>query len=342
MTTLKALSLGNLIRSQIRPNDTLFTPLTTTSEDMKNIWQFLKTYEGMFINTPFGVNIDINDGLDGRSLYANHKAISGFLYDTNELRPKTISESLTELYRTIDVKILNSDVSTELAEIKDVIGLANFYDGMPSSDGSVDTRISDIIVMLDQLAADIFNRGTGIGDVQDDQIYSYNDDGKQTQADSIKDLLMKVIDAHGGLNKVNHEHITSRHVWGLSIPNDISVLGGTDVLTTVFATGNIFDEYVSAQRYYNPFSNDITIRSAALVVLENTLGSVASVTVYVNGAPTGLDIKLLSGNVGQFKNDLVDVVLGPDDYMQFKVSAGSIPSGYLKISNLSVIIEENN
>lgn len=342
MESLKALSLGNLIRSQIRPNDVLFTPLTTTSEDMKNIWNFLKAYEGMFVNTPFGLNIDINDGLDGRSLYANHKAISGFLYDPNGERPKTISESLTELYRAVDVKILDSDVLTELAEIKNVIGLDSFYDGMPSADGSVNDRISDIIVMLDQIAADVFNRGTGIGDIQDDQIYSYNDDGKQTQADSIKDLLIRVIDAHGGLNKVNHEHITSRHVWGLSIPNDISVPGGTDALTTVFATGNIFDEYVSAQKFYNPFDNDIVVKSTALVITENTLGSTASVTVYVNGAPTGLDIKILSGNVGQFKNDLVDITLGPDDYIQFKVSAGSVPSGYLKISNLSVIIEENN
>lgn len=342
MESLKALSLGNLIRSQIRPSDTLFTPLTTVSEDMKNMWAFLKNYEGMFVNTPFGFNIDINDGLDGRSLYVNHKAISGFLYDPNGERPKTISESLTELYRAIDVKILESDASTELAEIKDAVGLSSFYEGMPSADGSVNDRINDIIVMLDQIAADVFNRGTGIGDVQDSKIYSYNDDGKQTQADSIKDLLIRVIDAHGGLNEVNHEHITSRHVWGLSIPNDISVPGGTDALTTVFATGNIFEEYVSAQKFYNPFDNDIVIRSTAIVVSENTLSTTASITVYVNGAPTGLDIQLLSGNVGQMKNDLVDVTLGPDDYMQFKVSAGSLPSGYLKISNLSVIIEENN
>lgn len=342
MNTLKPLALGNLIRSQIRPNDILFTPMTTTSEDMKNIWNFLKHYEGMFINTLILDDIDINQGLDGRSLCGNQKAISGFLYDEVTKLPKTIAESLTELYKAIDVKILDSDLTTEIAEVKDVIGLSRFYDGMPSSDGSINNDLEHVGTMLNQLAADVFNRGTSIGDAQDDEVYNFNDDGKQTQGESIKDLLMRVVNAHSGLSKIDHSEVTVRHVWGLSLPSDLYIEGGDELFTTVFATGNIYDEYETAQRFYNPFSSNVTIKGLSIAVLENTLHVTSSVTLYVNGAPTSLDLKLLYGAVGQFKNGLINIVLGPNDYIQFGISAGQIPEGNLKISNLSVIIEENN
>lgn len=342
MESLKALTLGNYIRARIRPNDILFTPLTTTFQDSKNIWNYLKAYEGMFTKTPVLSNVIPNNGLDGRSLLVDMNASAGFLFNMNESRPKTISESIAELYRTIDVSILESSVATELASIKDVIGLSRFYENIPSSDQSVDHDLEIMNTKFTQLAADIFNRGTTIGDEQDESIYSYSKDGLQTQETSIKDLIDSLMAIHGGMNEVNHDSLKSHHVWATSLDTTEFVPGGTEVYTTVFASGNIYNDYAASQRFYNPFTRDVTITLSSVVVTENTLLNTTTAVVLINGAPSPLDIKILPGEIGQFKNDLVEQVLGPDDYVQFKIATGSSTTGQIKISNLSMIIEETN
>lgn len=342
MDSLKQLSLGGLIRSQVSPSSALFTPLTTISEDMKNIWRFLKDHEGLLTNTPKVALVSTESGLDGRTLYSDQNAISGFLFSTVANRPKTISESLSELYKTIDVSILESDYATELSDIKRAVGLSSFYTGVPSETGSVNDRINDINLSLSQLAADIFNRDSSIGDLPNEEAYNFLNDGKQTQETSIKDLLMSLVEVHGGIGNLTHEHVIAKHVWGVSISDDIMVMGNTIQRTTVFATGNIFEVGAAAQKYYNPFSKEVTITSLAITVTDNTLSVGSSVRLLVNGSPTGLALNLALGQSGRFKNALSRIVLQPDDYIQFEVHSGLIPSGHLKISNLSVIIEENN
>jgi len=342
MESLKALTLGNYIRSRIRPNNILFTPLTTTFQDSKNVWNYLKEYQGIFNKTPILPGITPNDGLDGRSLLVDMKAYTGFLFNIGEGRPKTISESISELYRTVDIKILDSSIQTELASIKNVVGLGRFYDNIPSSDSSVDHDIEVINTRLTQLAADIFNRGTTIGDEQDELLYSYNDSGLQTQAVTIKDLLGYLIDAHGGIDQINHDAIKSQHVWALSIDSTEYVPGGTEMYTTVFASGNIYNELINSQRFYNPFNKSVKIKLSSAVVTENTLVGTTTIVVLINGIPSTFDIKVLPGEMGQLKNDFVEETLQPNDYIQFKIATGSSPAGQIKISNLSIIIEETN
>jgi len=342
MESLKALTLGNYIRARVKPSDILFTPLTTTFQDSKNIWRYLKAYEGMFTKTPILDNVKPNDGLDGRSLLVDMKSAAGFLFNINESRPKTISESIAELYATVDISILDSTVATELASIKNVVGLSRFYDNIPSSNISVDYDLEIINTKLTQLAADIFNRGTTIGDEQDELLYSYNNDGLQTQAATIKDLIGYLMDAHGGIDEVNHDHITSQHVWATSIDNTEYVPGGTEMYTTVFASGNIYNDYINSQRFYNPFNKSVKIKLSSVVVTENSLLNTTTAVLLINGAPSTFDIKILPGEIGQFKNDLVVEDLEPNDYIQFKIATGSSPTGQIKISNLSMIIEETN
>ncbi|RLA68367.1 MAG: hypothetical protein DRQ78_00820 [Epsilonproteobacteria bacterium] len=342
MESLKALTLGNYIRSRVRPNDILFTPLTTTFQDSKNIWDYLRSYEGIFIKTPVLSGVTPNDGLDGRSLLVDMKAYTGFLFNIGANRPKTISESISELYRTIDVKILESSAATELADIKSTIGLGRFYENVPSSESSVDNDLEVINTKLLQIAADVFNRGTTIGDEQDQLMYSYDDNGLQTQATSIKDLIDSLMEIHGGMDQINHDGLKSHHTWASSMDNTQFVPGGTELYTTVFASGNIYNDYANAQRFYNPFNKDVKIVTSSVVVTENTLVNTTTVVVLIDGEPTSFDIKILPGEVGQLKNDLVEHILEPDNNVQFKIATGSSPTGQIKISNLSMIIEETN
>lgn len=340
MKSLKSLTLGNYIRAQVPTNNSLFTPLTSVFQDSQNMWSFLRDYEGIFKNTPVLDNVIPNLGLDGKSLLVDMNSTSGFLYQANENRPKTVLESIDELYRTVDTSILNSDVQTELSSVKNILGLARFYDNVPSSEESVDYDLGIINLKLSQLAGDIFNRNTSINATQDELIYSLNEDGLQTQATSIKDLIDLLIAEHGGLSKVNHEHVASNHVWATSIDDSVFIPGGTEKYTTVFATGNILTDFISSQKFYNPFNKDVKITLSSTVVTENTLLNTASVVLLLNGSPTAFDIKVLPGELGQFKNDLVEATLEPNDYIQFKISTGASTTGQIKISNLSIIIEE--
>lgn len=343
MKSLKTLSLGGYIRSQLPTNNELFSPMTTTYEDMKNIWNFLAAYEGMLKNTPETETVRPSNGLDGKSLFVDQNAISGFLYNSDQARPKTISEVASEVYRAIDIKLLSSDTATEIAAIKDAIGLSKFYDEVPSAESSTVADISSLDIKITQLAADIFNRETGIGDAQDTVLYNFDNAGKQTQENSIKDLVMLLIDAHGGLDSVDHTAVTASHVWGLSVPSSLSLIGLQEKFTTVFASGNtLFEDFADAQRFYNPFTKDVKIKTMSISVPENTLVTTTSVTLYVNGSPTGFDIKIPAGNTGQFNNSLQELTLEPNDYIQFKISTGSSPSEYIKVLNFSVIIEETN
>ncbi|RLA68383.1 MAG: hypothetical protein DRQ78_00735 [Epsilonproteobacteria bacterium] len=342
MESLKALTLGNYIRAMVRPSDQMFTPLTTTFQDSKNIWNYLKAYEGMLNKTPVLNNVTPNDGLDGRSLLVDMKASTGFLFNVNEDRPKTISESIAELYKTVDISILESTVQTELASIKDVVGLSRFYDSIPSSDQSIDHDLEIMNTKLTQLAADVFNRGTTIGDEQDELLYSYNNNGLQTQARTIKDLIDDLMNIHGGIDQINHDDLKSHHVWATSVDDTQFVPGGTELYTTVFASGNIYNDYATSQRFYNPFNKDVKMTLSSVVITENSLINTASAVVLVSGAPSSFDIKILPGEIGQFKNDLVEQILKPNDYIQFKIATGSSPTGQIKISNLSMIIEETN
>jgi len=260
----------------------------------------------------------------------------------NYSRTNTVAKSIAELYRTVDISILESSVATELADIKNVVGLSRFYDNIPSSSTSVDHDLEVVNTKLTQLAADIFNRGTTIGDEQDELLYSYNNDGLQTQETSIKYLINSLMEIHGGMSEVNHNSLKSPHVWATSLDNTLFVPGGTDVYTTVFASGNIYNDYINSQKFYNPFNKDVKIVTSSVVVTENTLVNTTTVVVLIDGEPTSFDIKILPGEVGQLKNDLVEHILEPDNNVQFKIATGSSPTGQIKISNLSMIIEETN
>ncbi|RLA68538.1 MAG: hypothetical protein DRQ78_00180 [Epsilonproteobacteria bacterium] len=342
MESLKALTLGNYIRLRVRPNDILFAPLTTTFQDCKNIWNFLNSYEGMFKNTPALENVVPNEGLDGRSILIDLKASTGFFFNTEEGRPKTISESISELYRTIDTKLLESSVETEISSIKNTIGLSRFYDDIPSSDGSIDSDLEVINTKFTQLAADIFNRGTSIGDEQDELQYSFNKDALQTQATSLKDLIEILNDLHGGHGNLSHDFIASQSAWATTIPLSESVGGGLVKYTTVFASTEVYSDNPEEQKFYNPFDKDVKIKKIMAVVTDNTLPNTSSIALLISGQPSRFEIKMVSGEKGHLKNDVVEEILKPDDYIQFKIATGSSPTGQINISNLSMIIEETN
>ena len=340
MKKLKTLKTGGLITSQISNSSSLFIPLTTVSEDLKNVYEFIKYYEGVFANTLEKEAVSIRNGIDGRNIFASKVTIDGFLYKTSANRPKTVSECLVELFKGISTDSNGVNVSAEIANIKNAVGLAHFHEGVPSSEESVDASLVIIENRLDQIAADIFNRGKSIGYELDNSAYAFNKDGKQTQSESIKDLLFKLLDAHGGISSIDHKNVKSSTVWAGQFSPAIEVIGGQKRFLTVFSNTSEASIVEENQRFYNPFLEKIKIKSGGVVIKENTLTGLSSVTLYINGNPTSIDMRVRPGEIGLYINDLSELELEPGDYVQFRVSTGSVPSGSITISNLSLTIQE--
>ena len=192
MKTIKPITLGNYIRKKVKPTNDLFDPLVTVLQDSKNTWIFLKEYEGLLSKTPSLEDIYPEDGLDGKSLLVDKDSEIGFLYNSQKGRPKSLSESITELYLTIDISILENSAATELATIKNVVGLSRFYTGGISAESSLDKDIERINSNLSQIAADVFNKDLSIGDPIDTGIFNYNNDGLQSQQKTIIDKIAEI------------------------------------------------------------------------------------------------------------------------------------------------------
>lgn len=340
MRRLNTLKLSGLIRSQINSGDALFTPMITVSEDLKNLYEFSKDFEGVFINSADSGSINIRNGLDGRNMFASKITVDGFLFNQGLQRPKTISECIVELYRGINTGSSGSSVSAELALIKNAIGLAHFHQGVSSSGNSIDSAIMGLEKQVDQLASDVFNRKRGLGHELDSGSYAFNLDGKQTQSKSIKDLLFEVVDLHGGLARLNHDDVTSTSIWA-SVFSPGAVISGSETgFMTVFSCKNEASSVDTEQRFYNPYTKPLLINSGSVVIEENSLVDISSITLTLNGLPSTIDIKIRPGEIGRYNNSLTPLVLLPGDYVQFIVKTGSVPSGAIKISNLSLIIQE--
>jgi hypothetical protein len=339
MARLAKIGLGNFIKSARRVGKTVDSEIDVVYSDLSNISNYLSAYSGFFEETYSDSTIDPNQGgINGENILISNTVSTGTFFNTTENRPKTLKEILTDINRTIDLSLGSSDVSTQLLEIKDTIGINIFDAGEESSPVSVDKRIEVLDSKLIQIAADCFNRGRTIGDELDTNIYQASGQGGQTQSNSLRDLIDKLLAAHGGLTDLGHDGIVQNIVWPLVLSSDEVISGGSERYAAPFGLG--YNEFASAQKFYNPMENPVKIDKLYVYLDENSLVDNLTVTVYKNGIPTDMILHIAGGKTGSAFHIENKVTVEPNSYIQFKITAGIVGTGTVHINNISLTLQE--
>ena len=338
MKKINNITSSILIRN-MESNDKLFPVFNSIYQDIKNIWSVLYEQNKLFLNTNNNDNL-ISNGIDGYTIYANKNSTDGFFYNSQNNKPKTISEVLLELYINMNSNINDNNIGTEISNIKNIIGLEKFINGATSSPDSLIYLIKIINKNLKQIITDVFNRNGKIGDEIDPSTYAFNGLGTQTQQYSIKDLLSKLINIHGKESELNHNNLVNRQSWNITLSDNNTINFNNKKYSTFFLNKeDIFSNDQNEFIFFNPYNNNIKIVGLSINIKVNTLNKNSSITVYKNNQPTLLNIDISNNYTGQIKKTIDDLFLEPNDYINFEINTKLCNIGHILINNISLIIE---
>lgn len=339
MQKLKQLGIGTYLKSARRAGDDLGTEFSIIHDDLQNLYSYTYQYSDLLEKTRGIGNVQpFTNGLDGENLFIDSQILSGNFYNYSLDRPKTISEAFTEIYNSIDVSLGSSDVSTEFLTVKDKIGQNLFDNQLESSDTSLDKQVENVNLRLSQLAADCFNRGTKIGDPQNLSQYSLGTDAIQTQEFSLRDLVEKLLEKHGGIHHLGHSDLGQKMVWSSVFSNTEIVNGGDTKYAAPFA--DAYKDFEDSDKFYNPLPNPVKLTRLYVYIDDNTLVDNTTVTVLKNGVPTEMELHVAGGTTGSSFYQELDVTLEPNSYVQFRTEAGSVPVGSVHLANISITLQE--
>lgn len=344
MAELKNLGLKNYMRTTSRIGGTIDAHIPVTYDDLNNIHSYLLERRGILENTPSYsvVNPQVN-GVDGANIVINKTVLEGKFYNVAQSRPKTLEELLVELYGTIDTSLATSSVSSEMLRIKNVIGINKFDDSEQSSDNSLHKGLDRLELKVKQLAADCFNREKEIGAQLDDASYSISGSETQTQEASLIDKINVILEAHGGIHEVNHNHLDDEMMMSSVFDKSSIIAGGTEVFAAPY--NNNYADFGQAPKFYNPMAVSIKLSRLFVVVSANTLVDNLTVTLYKDGQPTEMELFSAGGSTGQVLYADSEIVVEPGSFINIKVKAGEVGTGSIHLDNISIVskrIQEAN
>jgi len=184
-TTVRVVSPRNGISSTRELNAAIgsaFTSIRFLSSTLNDVANLLNTLPsgGRVIDQAVisGSPNPFTNGLDGANIYIDNFATvqlsNGEFYDNNAQRPLTIKEYVVSVKQGLNLRlsnlesdvayIRNRDATGLTQQQKDRIGLRIFDTTQTSSPTSLDGQINLLTQHLQQLAADVYNSGTVIGD----------------------------------------------------------------------------------------------------------------------------------------------------------------------------------
>ena len=183
------LASGSYLKASSRAGNDV-RDLNVLYNDIVNIHEFLREYKFLLGKTyNEGSVLPITHGLDAANLLIDSSILSGRFWNSTLSRPKTIAEAFIEIYGTIDTALANSFPITEIALVKNKVGINIFDSGETSAVDSVDARIVNLQSKLNQLAADCFSINRDIDDPLNASDYVLSTNGTQTQESSLRDLV---------------------------------------------------------------------------------------------------------------------------------------------------------
>lgn len=343
------MKLGNIALEQFintanRTGQDLGNEFLVINEDIKTIHNFLKYHEGLLTNTSDVTSVARISGIDAGNILVSPATVDGTFYNTTELRPKTILESLQEVYDSIDISLANSLPLTEIQNIKTSIGINRFDNLLVSDEGSIDADLNKLSLWIKQIAADCFNYDTRQGAPLNEDMYSFSDSNTQSQHMSLADKIDKIISIHGSLGSLGHHDNRYMEVWPALFAPNTEILAGQKLVTCPHVPSeSLVDETLKdteAFRYYNNSGRVVVLEELTAQVSFNSIQYSTIISIYKNGQETNFKLAIGRIKTGPAVNNNNEIELYPNEYIQFHIDTSEATSGSINILNISVRARE--
>ena len=340
---ITAPAITNQVKTLSRRSVDIPTGLLTVASDLDNIYKYLSSHKGAFESTyTDGLTVSpFSKGLSGSTLLVGEGILNGALFNDSANRPKTIEEVMVGILNAIDVSLATEDASSQILSVKNKMGLNLFDEGLQSEDASLDRRIDLFNMQLAQIAADCFNRNSRIGEAQDVSVYGLNGEGNQSQEYSLRDLIDLLVGQHGGIHSLGHEDLGQKMYLPTIFDSSEGLLDGGSTVYTCPGT-NKYGTFSEAAKFYNPSRNRMEIQRLFINIDQNTLVDNTTVTVYVDGNPTDMQLHVAGGALGSSFYDEEVILVNPGSFVQFRVTPGEVSTGLLHVSNIVITTQEKN
>lgn len=335
---LRRVTLPGQIRQKQLSVQYLFDLISSASEDIKGLYDFLSEIKGISDTPKYGALSPVTYGITGKYVIVDKDIASGYLYNNIENRPKTISEALSDITKYIDGPLTSDNMNDIIILLKNRIGPSLFATSEMLIEGaSLDGRVELLSNQIKQIAADVFNAGKPIASGLDENIYPISASvGTQIKSAPIVDQLSKLFNTHGGLGKTNHAHLERKITLSSVIPSNQFVDHGTSANFVPF-NGNKIEGTVPS--FAVPLENEAYISRLVIKVASNTINASSQISLYVNGTQkatktlaSGIDLTVISENLNIKINDL--------DEVYFNVDTMNASSGGIHIANITILINE--
>lgn len=329
---LKKLSLGNFLRLRNESGSTF----SRIYDDLSSIHKYLMGHRGFFESTP---KVDeykdpSKEGIFADTLLVSKDVSEGRFFNGEKGRPKTILEALREVFDINGIEESTVDFKTS---VKEKMGLKLFSSDKDSDEGSLDGRLDSLERNLNQVIADCFNLESSIGSPQDTSDYILSGESVQTQERSLKDIVMRLVNIHGGLTKLDHSDVGQVYNYEKSPSGELS---SNKVLWTAPLMNSYVEDYSKLYEYVVGTDSKVEAQRFHVFIKSNTIAASSKIEVYVNGQNSGLSLSVAGNTDGSSIKDDIELRLNPGDRLSYKISTGASAIGAIEISKISLIVKE--
>ena len=271
----------------------------------------------------------------GKDIYVSPDVKSGPLYNVTTGKPKTIEEVISEiLYRVSNLE-KESDVKKQIEDIKNIIGPDLFVDLEKTlSSKSIDNRISDNLSYIKQIASDVFNKNSKIGNELINTVYSLKSD-RQTVQLSVMDIISRILDVHGGTYSPSHTHIYQEEVIDFTTQR---IKIGAKEAHFIFPNNNeLFSSYEDQTSTWK-YRVAAVVTNIMMHVSSNTLNGTTFIRFYINGSEVGKGISIGPNAQGSFDMSEMGISVNFMDRIAIRISTDSATSGEISIDNSAITL----
>lgn len=335
---LRRVTLPGQVRQKQLSVQYLFDLISSASDDIKGLYDFLVEIKGISDTPKFGALSPVTYGITGKYIVADKDITSGYLFNYIENRPKTIYEALSDITKYIDGPLTGDTVNDVILLLKNRIGASLFATSEMYAEGAtLDGRVALLSSQVKQIAADVFNAGKPIASELDETIYPVGASvGTQTKSLPIVDQLTKLFNAHGGLSKVNHAHLNRVHTLSSVIPASEFVEFGTSVNFVPF---NGIQIQGTVPSFAIPLENEAYIKRIVIKVAGNSINTSSQVSLFINGIEKSVTI-IAAGVNSTVISDNLNIKVNDLDEVYFNVDTTNASSGGIHIANITISINE--
>lgn len=333
LPTVKQITLTNFIRTASRTGTQIDKAVSVINEDLQNIYKYLAHYGIALQNTFSSDSISpFEEGLDGANIVIDKLEIPGRFYNDAESRPKSIKEIVEDIYMAIDTSLAEDLPATVIADIKEKIGNNIFNSTVLSSEGSIDNRISELLLTVDQLRADIFNVGRSITDAPNNSDYSITGNGSQSQSLSILDKIAAI--------NAGKQEVVLLSAYGNSQLNGGFTRRAAPGFDAISQEGEDDHPY----RFVSPYSKTMKVEKIIIVSSPRNYLIPCVITLYKNDIETNLSVAMLDTSLDETTIAIPspDILVEEGDKLHYMIQVGEPGNyiGYVVLDSITLTLKE--